>query len=274
MKVSVIISTYNNSEALKKCLWGYSVQESEPFDLIIADDGSRKDEYERIEALCASHEFPTKIVTQEDKGFRKTRILNRAILASKADLLIFSDSDIVPRNDFVSSHARFSKKGFYRTGGSHVNIPESIHRNLKKEDVCNGNLFDWKWLAEQGASDKKYRDRLAAEGVMVAVKNLLSWRSNAFAGCNASVWREDILRVNGFEEKIEAVGADDLEIGIRLARAGVKGRRYSYSHVCVHLDHPRPYWDVEKVKQNRDLIRSQKKLGATKAMIGISEAKG
>ena len=40
MKVTVIISTYNNPTWLEKVLWGYECQSYKNFELIIADDGS------------------------------------------------------------------------------------------------------------------------------------------------------------------------------------------------------------------------------------------
>ena len=69
--------------------------------LIIADDGSRKDTYEMIEAIRPHLSYPVKHVWHEDKGFRKCDILNKAILASGTDYLLFSDGDCIPRNDLL-----------------------------------------------------------------------------------------------------------------------------------------------------------------------------
>jgi glycosyltransferase involved in cell wall biosynthesis len=40
MKLSVIITTYNSEDWLRKVLIGYSVQTETDFELVIADDGS------------------------------------------------------------------------------------------------------------------------------------------------------------------------------------------------------------------------------------------
>ena len=42
-QISVVISTYNALEWLKKVLWGYAQQEFRDFELVIADDGSTSD---------------------------------------------------------------------------------------------------------------------------------------------------------------------------------------------------------------------------------------
>ena len=39
-KISVIISTYNAEEWLKKVLWGFNCQLFKDFEVVIADDGS------------------------------------------------------------------------------------------------------------------------------------------------------------------------------------------------------------------------------------------
>ncbi len=42
MKISVIITTYNSEEWLKKVLFGYLNQTETDFEIVIADDGSTK----------------------------------------------------------------------------------------------------------------------------------------------------------------------------------------------------------------------------------------
>ncbi len=40
MRISVIISTYNQPQWLENVVWGYTVQTHRDFELVIADDGS------------------------------------------------------------------------------------------------------------------------------------------------------------------------------------------------------------------------------------------
>ena len=89
MTMAVVISTYNNPEWLEKTLWGYLCQERMADELIIADDGST----EATAALLRRYgdRLPIRHVWHEDKGFRKTKILNEALKAATADSLLFTD---------------------------------------------------------------------------------------------------------------------------------------------------------------------------------------
>ena len=100
MNLSVIISTYNSPQWLEKVLWGYSVQTHHRFELIIADDGSTAETRELVDRMRADTGLTIKHVWQEDDGFRKCRILNKAVLEADADYLVFTDGDCIPRNDF------------------------------------------------------------------------------------------------------------------------------------------------------------------------------
>ena len=58
---------------------------------------------------------------------------------------------------------------------------------------------------------------------------LARWKSRSRSGgrvmsCNMSFWRDDLLRVNGFDERMEGYGAEDRELAARLENAGVKRR--------------------------------------------------
>ena len=73
-------------------------------EIIVADDGSDK----RTTALLKRYadKLPLRHVWQEDKGFRKTEILNKAVQAAQSEYLIFMDQDLVPRCDFSTTAMR------------------------------------------------------------------------------------------------------------------------------------------------------------------------
>ena len=49
--ISIILTTYNSETWLEKVLWGYTMQSYNDFELIIADDGSKKETKNLIEIL-------------------------------------------------------------------------------------------------------------------------------------------------------------------------------------------------------------------------------
>ena len=128
-KISVIISTYNAVEWLKKTLWGYSVQTFKYFEIVIADDGSTKETEELIQEFSEEFSFPIIHVWHEDNGFQKSVILNKAIKACSSDYILMSDGDCIPKADFVEQHIKNRKKGL------HTVIVEHIFASSKKEKV-------------------------------------------------------------------------------------------------------------------------------------------
>lgn len=271
---TVILTSYNNFDALWLTLLGYETQRYKDFEVIVSDDGSEATSLQRFIEKTRSLKLNIQFITQEDNGYQRSKVLNNAIVKTESDYLIMSDADVVPHSSFVENHLKLAKPNQYVSGGSHVNIPETLWPTLKDSDIKNGCLFDMSWLSSASILTKKMRDRLQPRSKLhVAVKNLLSARRNAFVGNNSSAWREDLLKVNGFDESFLFHGSEDRDIGVRLANADVKGQRYTYSLICVHLDHKRPYVDQQKKAENRQKMKSRMKLGVTWVEQGISKPK-
>jgi hypothetical protein len=56
-------------------------------------------------------------VWHKEDGFQKTKILNKAVLASKSDYCIFTNGDCISRNDFVKAHLKFRRKNSFLSRG-------------------------------------------------------------------------------------------------------------------------------------------------------------
>ena len=145
--VGVIISTYNSPRWLEKTLWGYQNQIEKPDEIVIADDGSKEETRKLIERYAQY--LPIKHVWQEDQGFQKSRILNKAIVASTSEYLIFTDQDCIPRKDFVLIHKKYAQKGYFLSGG-YNKLPMDLSLSLTKSDIHSGNAFKISWLRKRG----------------------------------------------------------------------------------------------------------------------------
>ena len=84
VSISVVLSTYNAVAWLEKVLWGFNAQTFRNFELVVADDGSGPETAALIEKMRSYVFYPIQHVWQEDEGFQKSRILNKAILAAQA----------------------------------------------------------------------------------------------------------------------------------------------------------------------------------------------
>ena len=109
--VSAVIACYKDADIVERNLAAFARQSYRDFELIIADDGSREDYRPLLERWAPRFEHPIQHVRHEDLGFRKTRVLNRAIFVSRFDRLIFVDMDCLPHPDFVRNHVRYLEPG-------------------------------------------------------------------------------------------------------------------------------------------------------------------
>ena len=261
MKTAVIISTYNSPIWLEKVLWGYENQTDLNFEIIIADDGSNADtkafleSYKKISDLKISH------VWHEDNGFQKTVILNKAILSTQCDYLIFTDGDCIPRWDFVEIHKRRSKVGHYLSAG-YFKLSMKVSKHISRKNIDSKQAFNYEWLVDKG-QPKTYKS-LKLSCKRDSLLNFLTPTRATWNGANSSAFRKDILSVNGFDERMQ-YGGEDVEMGERMTNMGIKGIQIRYSAICIHLDHQRGYVNPEAWKRN-DLIRkgvAQKNLSWT-----------
>ena len=120
--VSIIIPFYNGIDWLEMIFVAFGKQTFKDFEVIVADDGSREDVVARLEELMARQPFPVTHLWQEDCGFRKNRMLNKAVVQSRAEYLIFLDGDCIPHRKFVEEHCKARREGFV-VAGRRVDLP-------------------------------------------------------------------------------------------------------------------------------------------------------
>ncbi len=272
MKLSVIMTTYNSPEWLEKVLWGYSVQSHEDFEMVIGDDGSTRETREVIDRIRNETGMQIKHVWQEDKGFRKCRILNKSILEVESIYVVFTDGDCIPRKDFLEVHAREAEPGKYLSGGYHK-LPMGTSKAITKDDITSGRCFELKWLKANGLKSSHKNSKLTATPLKAKLFNALTPTACNFKGSNGSAWLKDILAVNGFDERMPWGGLDR-EFGIRLTNSGVKPKHVRYNAIVIHLDHKRGYKDPELVAANKALRVDSKKQGVTRTTHGIEQLSG
>lgn len=270
MRLAVILSTYDQPEWLRKTLWGYARQTHDDFEVLIADDGSGPETRAVVEE--AWRKYPSlelRHVWHPDTGYRKCVILNRATLAARAEYLIFSDGDCIPRDDFVATHARLAEPGVFLSGGA-VRLPAAVSEAVTEEDVVRGRAFDPGWLAARGFDPGRHRLRLLTGDFWPTILDALSPTGATWNGNNASTWRQLVLAANGFEHEM-GYGGQDREFGERLANLGVKGRRVRHRAVAVHLEHGRPYRTDASIRRNQEIREATRAGGAVRARCGIDE---
>ncbi len=250
MHLTVIVSTYNSPDWLEKVVLGHAAQTHRDFELVIADDGSGDETRQCIEKLRQEKDLPIRHVWHPDDGFQKSAILNKAIVAARYDYLVFSDGDCIPRRDFLGVHAARAEKGRFLSGG-YTKLGLETSRTIGSHQIASGEAFEPRWLAAHGLATRAF-SKHAAAARWAPLYNLLTPTTPSWNGHNASGWKSDLLRVNGFDERMQ-YGGQDRELGERLQNAGVRGKQIRYLAICLHLDHARGYATDESVAKNRGI---------------------
>lgn len=229
MLVSLLISTYNWKEALSLCLYSALGQTVKPYEILIADDGSRDDTRELIERFRAKTDIPIVHIWHEDKGFRLSAIRNRSIEKAKGDYIIQIDGDIILDKNFISDHIEMARKGHFVCGSRVLLGRRSTARLLR-------GIEDYPVFFKQSLSFMLNAFRSKFLRAFLAdryAKNCMS----SIRGCNMAFWKEDLLRINGYNECLEMWGQEDVELSYRLIHAGVKKRQLKMGGVEFHLYH-------------------------------------
>lgn len=266
---AVILATYRQPEWLEKCLWGYAVQTFRNFDLIVADDGSGPGTAEVVERLDRETDLRLRHLWQEDRGHRKTRILNRAILETDAEYLIFSDGDCVPRDDFVETHLRLAEPGRFLGGGA-LRLPPETSRAMTREDIVSGRATELGWLLRHGWRPGHRFLRALRAPRFSAFMDAVTPTKTRFNGGNGSVWREDALAVNGFDHEMGYHG-QDRAFGDRLTHLGRRCMQIRWRAVVLHLAHDRPYAVESEIQRNYEIRERIWKNREVRARRGLDE---
>lgn len=258
MKVSVIISTYNSPDWLQKVLWGYQCQSYSDFEIVIADDGSGPDTQKLIRSFQETTNLDICHVWHEDRGYRRQIILNKAILKTQTDYLIFTDGDCIPRRDFISTHVRHAEKGYFLSGG-YCKLPLNLSKMISHEDIVSQRCFDLKWLKSRGRVGMSQSRKLFVKGNLANFLDFITTAKPTFNNSNSSAWKADLVAVNGYDERM-LYGGSDREIGERLVNLGIYGKQIRHRAIVLHLDHPRDYKTQESLDKNLSIRKTTRRL--------------
>lgn len=269
MKLSVIITTYNSEEWLRKVLAGYSVQTTRDFEVVIADDGSTEKTKEILQQFQSKFQYPIAHVWQEDKGFQKSKILNKAIKKATSDYLLFTDGDCIPRKDFVAQHLYYKQVGHFLSGG-YFKLPMETSQLITQDCIEKQECFSKKWLISNGVKRSFKLTKLSKTNWFAKLMNKVTPTKKTFNGHNTSCFKSDLLAINGFNEDM-SYGGLDREVGERLFNFGIMAKQIRYSAICLHLNHKRSYATEETWRKNNAIRKFNKKNKVTRIKNGIEK---
>lgn len=242
LKCSVIISTYNRRELLRRTLDSLARQSlpRAEFEVYVCDDGSSDGTAELVagyaDRIDVHHLF------QEDRGARVSAARNMGITAARAQVCVFLDDGVVAGSDCLREHV-----AAHEAADGPLALVGYVWAYTPRHDVT----------AEDAARMTEILDRSDADELIAWLRadgRLPDFREEYYAKygddfggepapwsiywtCNVSAPTSLIREVGMFDTAFRGWGGEDCDLGYRLHRAG------AYFALCrgaasVHLPHP------------------------------------
>ena len=236
LTVSLIITTYNRPDALEAVLRSVLAQRVLPQEVIVADDGSRDDTRAVVERYRAQFPVPLLHAWQPDDGFRLAESRNRALAQAGSDYIVIIDGDMVLHPEFIADHKHAAKKGLFVQGSRVILTPEKTN-----ELLANPSSYRvLKWY-EKGL-EKRFEKRFSACRLPWFSQRILRRETrddfHGIRGCNMAFFREDALKINGFNSDFVGWGREDSEFVARFFNNGGQRANLKFAAVAYHLYHP------------------------------------
>lgn len=227
MRISVAVITYNWPEALERVLRALARQTEPPFEVIVTDDGSQPATRELLQRMAI--DYPVRLVHlwQPDDGARMSRARNRSIAAAQGDYVILLDGDMVAERHFIADHRAFARRGCFVQGSRVLTEAGLTRRMLEQERMIPG-------FFSQGIERRRHTLRLPLLARCYARPGT---KRRGVKSCNMGFWRDDLLRLNGFNEAMTGWGREDTELVLRAFHAGLLRRDVRFSALATHLYH-------------------------------------
>lgn len=206
------MATYNRLTLLTRLLQQLARQTLPPsdYEVVIVDDGSKEPVQGPLEALAKELPYTLRAETQKNAGAAAAR--HRGVLSARGEVVIITDDDMQVPDDFIQRHLEQ-----HPPGSRHV-VLGRIDPDPAIEDMP---LFE-RWYAYL---HERLAKRLHEDGAH-------GW--NLYTG-NVSFRREDYVGVGGFDPNLKQ--SEDIELGIRLEKAGCQVRFCNDSYVLHGSDH-------------------------------------
>jgi glycosyltransferase involved in cell wall biosynthesis len=266
--ISLVVTTYNRSDALSLVLSGLRAQSDPHFEVILADDGSSIEHIKRARAAISRLGSKVTHVWHPDVGFTASQVRNLGVAAAKGDYIIFLDGDCVPEVDFVAQHRKLMQRGCFVNGsrvllsagltGELLGIPKSPH----------GQTVSY-WVRQRltGRATKLTGLLRLPDGKF---RCHAQFRWKGIRSCNLAVWRADYEQVNGFDETFVGWGHEDADFVLRLHNAGLVRKNGFCATEVFHLWHRESSRSQEGI--NADKVRVRMDSGQVRATVGYEES--
>ena len=190
--------TYNRSDLLGRALHGLLEQSLAPeqYEIVVVDDGST-DATPQVVAAVAAPAARLRYFRQENKGPAAAR--NYGVREAKGEIVLFTGDDCFPVPTLLEEHLRtYDQEGDVGVIG-HVAWHPELEVTPFMSFLEEGIQFGFKHIEDP--------------------ENVPFW---SFYTSNCSVRKSRLDRVGGFDEDFPYAAYEDIEVGYRMQRKGLR----------------------------------------------------
>ncbi len=199
----MVVPAYNQPQVLAVCLRCLSRQTfpRDRYEVIVVDDGSSPPLEPVVRAFSESLQVR---VLAQPCNLGRAAARNRGIAEARGEVVVFLDSDVFVPPEFLDAHAEVHAHHPRAVGRGPLLLTEHLDDPFQKPPY----LWD---------PSPAYLDT-----------------------ANASVRRKHLLEAGGFDEGFREYGWEDFDLGVRLARLGLRriSRRRALAYHYQPLPHP------------------------------------
>lgn len=248
MGISLIISVYNDYHGLECVLNSLLDQSDKDFEIIIAHDNS--DHLIETTLSQFTDKLTIRLFQQEDLGFRKNIILNKAITESRSEKLVFIDGDCMVHRHFIRNYVRCIRPGYF-FAGRRLDVDQRTADMLRNKIIRKATIYHFFKHKTKRIEERLYAPCLPQK--FLSLPRLL--------GCNMGWSKSDLIALNGFDTDYMHPGfGEDSDIEWRAIKLGLKPYSMRFKAIQFHLEHPRP--------NRKDLVLKGKNMMAEKVRLG------
>ena len=201
--LAVVIPTHNRRAILERTLDALDAQSQLDFRIVVVDDGSTDGTFEWLERRAERASGPRLVARrQENRGQGQAR--NRALREVDEELVLFLGDDIIPLPDFVAEH-----------------LVAHARPEARRAPTAVVGFTDWR------RSEMKVTPALEmanVEGHQFGFAHMTAGEEvpfTCFYTSNLSLPRR-LLGDEPFDAAFAAYGWEDIELGYRLSRGGLR----------------------------------------------------
>src|SRR3989344_388904 len=237
-KITLLIGFYNNTQFFDMMFASIENQTFKDFEVIICDDGSRKEVVDHVHRYMRKTSIQIQHLWQEDQGFRKPELLNKALLTS-TDYLILVDQDCMLHPEFIREHYE-NRQPNAVLSGRRAELSPFITKLLTPEKIRNNFIqknYWWMFFFMFFIKNNQWDKGVYIKNSLL--RKFFNRKHRPLVGCNFSFHKSNLINVNGFDmSQLVSCGSEDTDIEFRLLLDKVEIKPICHGAVQYHLFHP------------------------------------